>query len=193
MRICYEMIKILETERLILRPPAVADLGPLHEVWADRDVMRYVGAGDAHARDVHESERRLARLLAHQERHGFSLWTVMDRDSGSVLGDCGLIEFAFRGPEIELAYRLGKAHWGKGYATEAASAWTAYGLHELGLGSIVAVTHPANGASERVLDKARSNFCDYFAPRVEPTPGAAPAAPRGGGTRDELERLFRRR
>ena len=35
----------LETERLVLRPPTLADLGPLHEVWGDRDVMRYVGAG----------------------------------------------------------------------------------------------------------------------------------------------------
>jgi RimJ/RimL family protein N-acetyltransferase len=143
----------LETERLVLRPPTVADLGPLHEIWGDRDVMRYVGAGDAHAKDVDESEGRLARLLAHQERRGFSLWIVADRESGTVLGDCGLIEFAFRGPEVELAYRIGKAHWGKGYATEAARAWTGRGLGELGLETIVAVAHPENGASQRVLEK----------------------------------------
>jgi RimJ/RimL family protein N-acetyltransferase len=143
----------LETERLVLRPPTLADLGPLHEIWGDRDVMRYVGGGNAHAHDVDESEQRLARLLAHQERHGFSLWVVADRQSGTVLGDCGLIEFAFRGPEVELAYRLGKAHWGRGYATEAATAWTERGLHELGLATIVAVTHPENGASEHVLEK----------------------------------------
>jgi RimJ/RimL family protein N-acetyltransferase len=143
----------LETERLVLRPPTVADLGPLHEIWADRDVMRYVGAGNAYARDVDESEGRLARLLAHQERHGFSLWVAADRERGTVLGDCGLIEFAFRGPEVELAYRFGKAHWGKGYATEAARAWTRRGLDEIGLKAIVAVTHPENEASQRVLEK----------------------------------------
>jgi hypothetical protein len=48
--------------------------------------------------------------------------------------------------------------------------------------------------AERVLDKERGNFCDYFAPRVEGTPDAAPPASRpGAGTRDELDRLFRRR
>lgn len=143
----------LETERLVLRPPTVADLGPLHEIWGDRDVMRYVGAGNAYAKDVDESEGRLARVLAHQERHGFSLWVVADRERGTVLGDCGLIQFAFRGPEVELAYRLGKAYWGRGYATEAAAAWTERGLGDLGLETIVAVTHPENEASQRVLEK----------------------------------------
>jgi len=80
----------LETERLVLRPPTVADLGPLHEVWGDRDVMRWVGAGDAFARDVDESARRLERLLVHQDAHGFGLWAVAERDSGTVLGDAGL-------------------------------------------------------------------------------------------------------
>jgi len=143
----------LETERLVLRPPTVADLGPLHEVWGDRDVMRWVGAGDAFARDVDESARRLERLLVHQDAHGFGLWAVAERDSGTVLGDAGLVLFGFRGPEVELAYRLGKAHWGRGYATEAAAAWVEHGLVALDLPSILAVTHPANEASERVLDK----------------------------------------
>jgi RimJ/RimL family protein N-acetyltransferase len=143
----------LETERLLLRPPTVADLGPLHEVWGDRDVMRWIGAGDAYSRDVEASERRLERLVAHQAEHGFALWTVVERESGTVLGDAGLVLFGFRGPEVELAYRLGKAHWGRGYATEAAAAWVDHGLTALGLPSIVAVTHPANDASERVLEK----------------------------------------
>jgi ribosomal-protein-alanine N-acetyltransferase len=120
--------------------------------------MRWIGAGDAYSRDVAESEARLERLIAHQDRHGFSIWAVTERDSGSVLGDAGLVHWAHRGPEVELAYRLGKAHWGRGYATEAARAWVEAGLGELGLGRIVAVTYPDNIASRRVLEKSGFRF-----------------------------------
>ena len=120
--------------------------------------MRWIGAGDAYSRDVAESEARLEQLIAHQERHGFSIWAVTERESGSVLGDAGLVHWAHRGPEVELAYRLGKAHWGRGYATEAARAWVEAGLGELGLGRIVAVTYPDNIASRRVLEKSGFRF-----------------------------------
>ena len=133
----------------------LADLGPLHEVYGDREVMRYAGL---HSESVEASEERLRRLIDHQEKHGFSLWAVTDRGTGSVMGDCGLILYAFRGPDVELAFRLGKPYWGKGYATEAAAAWVAHGFVELGLERIVGVTNPENVASQRVLEKVGMRF-----------------------------------
>jgi RimJ/RimL family protein N-acetyltransferase len=144
---------MLETERLIMRPPKISDLGPLHEVWGDRDVMRWIGPGDVYSRDMEESERRLERILHHQEEHGFSLWVVLDREEGIVVGDCGLVLFAFRGPEIELACRLRKAAWGRGYATEAGRAWLDRAFGELGLPRVVGASHPENDASQHVLEK----------------------------------------
>jgi RimJ/RimL family protein N-acetyltransferase len=143
----------LETERLIMRPPKISDLGPLHEVWGDRDVMRWIGPGDAYSRNLEESERRLERILHHQEEHGFSLWVVVERDEGIVLGDCGLVRFAFRGPEIELACRLRQGAWGRGYATEGGRAWLDHAFGELGLARVVGAAHPDNVASQRVLEK----------------------------------------
>ncbi len=154
----------IETDRLVLRPLALADLGPMHDVYADREVMRYIGRGGAHSETIEESERRLQRLIDHQEKHGFSLWAVTDRASGTVMGDAGLILYAHRGPEIELGYRLAKAYWGRGYATEAARAWLAHGFETLGLKRIVAVTHPEHVASQRVLEKIgmrREGTADY--------------------------------
>ncbi len=148
----------IETDRLVLRPLTLADLGPMHEVYGDREVMRYIGRGGAHSETVEESEERLQRLIDHQEKHGFSMWAVTERASGAVMGDGGLILYAHRGPEIELGYRLAKPYWGKGYATEVARAWVAHGFDELGLERIVAVTHPQNVASQRVLEKAGFRF-----------------------------------
>jgi RimJ/RimL family protein N-acetyltransferase len=54
---------------------------------------------------------------------------------------------------VEIAYRLARGAWGRGIATEAASALVAHALGPLGLPRVVAVTYPANQASQRVLDK----------------------------------------
>ena len=136
-----------------MRPPKISDLGPLHEVWGDREVMRWIGPGDAYSRDLEESERRLERLIHHQEEQGFSLWIVVDRESGTVVGDCGLVRFAFRGPEIELACRLRKGAWGRGYATEAGRAWLDHAFGTLGLTRVVGASHPDNETAHRVLEK----------------------------------------
>jgi RimJ/RimL family protein N-acetyltransferase len=145
----------IETDRLDLRPLTMADLGALHELYADPGAMRFAGGPTA---SVEESEARLRRLIEHHERHAFSLWAVVERESGNVIGDAGLVLLEFRGPEIELAYRLKTPAWGKGYATETATAWLAYGFDELGLARIVAVTHPENVASQRVLEKVGMRF-----------------------------------
>ena len=143
------------TDRLELRPLAFADLGALHELYGDPDAMRYMGGPTA---SVDESELRLQGLLEHQERHGFSRWAVLERGGASVLGEAGLTLFELRGPDIELGYRLKTPYWGRGYATEAASAWVAHGFDELGLRRIVGVAHPENGASQRVLEKVGMRF-----------------------------------
>ncbi len=57
------------------------------------------------------------------------------------------------GDEVEVAYRLARSAWGQGIATEAAGALVAHALGPLGLPRVVAVTYPANHASQRVLDK----------------------------------------
>ncbi len=127
-------------------------------MYGDREVMRFIVPRESFSDDVEESRRRLERLIEHQERHGFSLWAVTDRESATVMGDCGLILYGHRGPEIELAYRLAKPYWGKGYATEAARAWVAHGFEELGLERILAEAHRDNTASRRVLEKVGMRY-----------------------------------
>ncbi len=88
-----------------------------------------------------------------QAEHGFSLWLATEKATGAVVGDCGLQPLEFRGPEVELGYRLGRRHWGRALATEAATVCLRTGFEELGLERIVAVAYPDNAASRRVLEK----------------------------------------
>ena len=78
----------------------------------------------------------------------------MEKAAGVVIGRGGLVPIAFNGDEVELGYRFGKDHWGKGYATEVARASAAYGFEKLGLDRLVAVSFPGNTTSRRVLTKA---------------------------------------
>lgn len=61
-------------------------------------------------------------------------------------------------PEIEVGYRLGRAHWGRGYATEAVIAVRDYSFNVLGLPRLVALVDPMNVASIRVAKKAGMHF-----------------------------------
>jgi ribosomal-protein-alanine N-acetyltransferase len=140
----------VETERLVLRPMEVGDAEELHAVYSDPTTFEFIAAGPA--RSIDETLERIALKSAHQTRHGFSLWTVVERESRRVIGDCGL-QMLEGGPDVELGYKLGREFRGRGFATEAARASLAHGFGPLGLDRIVAVAWPANRASRHVMEK----------------------------------------
>ena len=136
---------------MLIRPPRSEDAEQLHAVYGDPEAMRCIPGGAAAS--IEETRRRVARYIDVQAEWGFTLWAVVEKSSGQIIGDCGLFPLEGRGPEVEIAYRFGHAHWGRGYATEAAGACLAYGLQRLRLGRIVAVTRPEHVASRRVMEK----------------------------------------
>lgn len=145
----------LESKRLRLRAARPEDVEPLRPVFSDPEVMRYVGDGSPRdERKVRAAIERWMRL----EPQGMGLFTISTKDTGDVVGDCGLIPIkrsggSERGPEIELGYRFGRAYWGRGYASEAAGRVIAYAFDTLALPRVIAVTHLENAASRRVLEK----------------------------------------
>jgi ribosomal-protein-alanine N-acetyltransferase len=141
---------IVETERLILRPFTPDDLDALAAINSDPDVMRFIGDGKPAPRE--RTAERLAFILEHGRRHGFSVWAVRSKQTPSLMGFCGLHHLDGTN-EVEVGYRLAREHWGKGFATEAARASLRYGFEELKLNRIAAVVHPENIASQRVLEK----------------------------------------
>jgi ribosomal-protein-alanine N-acetyltransferase len=140
----------IETSRLLFRKFAPGDLNDLAAIRYDPDVMKYIGSGRPES--IAEVQVVLDKLIAHWDEHGFGRWALIDKRTGSLIGWGGLSGLENTG-DMEIGYGLGKAHWGKGLATEAATALLKYGFEQLGLDRIVAVTWPGNIASQRVLAK----------------------------------------
>jgi ribosomal-protein-alanine N-acetyltransferase len=141
------LVRVLTTPRLLLRPFTMDDAPAIHAIYSDPEVMRHVGNGPVTS--LAATEKMLRDYIAHQDRRGFSFWAVVHRESGALIGDAGL----YGSDEVELGYTLGRAWWGRGYATEAARACldAAFGAH--GLDEVIALAEAANPASGRVLGK----------------------------------------
>jgi RimJ/RimL family protein N-acetyltransferase len=145
----------LETERLVLRRFTAADVDNLVDLDRDPDVMRFINGGMPTPRDVIQNEI-LPRFLRDYERFaGYGHWAAIEKSTGDFLGWFGLRPADGGGPDdVELGYRLRKAAWGKGYATEGARALIRKGFTELGVRRVYATTYQDNRASRRVMEKA---------------------------------------
>src|SRR3954454_3799066 len=133
------------------RPVTAGGEPAIHEVYADPEVMRYVGHG-AH-RTPAETARALRGYADALAARGYGFVAVVERSSGAVVGDAGLHPLAGRGPDIELGYTLARASWGRGYATETAAALVEHACGALGFPRVMAQVEPDNLASRRVLEK----------------------------------------
>jgi ribosomal-protein-alanine N-acetyltransferase len=147
------MTIILQTERAILRtwsPDDDAEEG--FRIWSDPEVMRYVGTGKPNA-TIEETRAWLGRMAAHHEQHGFGFWALVEKESGRLIGNCGMGYQRDGGLPIEFGYTLARSHWGHGFATEVGRACLRYAFEELGLTELFASVDSRNTASIRVLKK----------------------------------------
>lgn len=145
-------MRILETDRLTLRPFQATDVGPMALVDQDPQVCQYLPAIGTRA----STEAGVQRIIRHYEEYGFSLYAVELKSNREFIGFLGLITPSFQAhftPAIEIGWRLASKHWNKGYATEGAKAVLHYGFMELNLDKIVSFTVVNNQASRRVMEK----------------------------------------
>lgn len=143
---------LVETPRLVLRRFDVdRDLDALARIYADPDVVRFLGDGSTATRD---DTRGWLERNEHERwaAHGFGQWALVERASDALVGRCGLQRLE-DGPEVEVGYVLARSVWGRGYATEAARVAVRTGFRDLALDRIVAVVHVDNAPSQRVIEK----------------------------------------
>ncbi len=163
---------LLETGQLILRRFTEDDVDNLVELDSDPAVMRYLNGGIATPREQVEREI-LPRFLSYDERYeGFGVWAAIEKSSGAFIG-----WFSFRPHdesrpnEVELGYRLRRAVWGKGYATEGARALIRKGFAELGVQRVTANTYEHNSASRRVMEKVGMTLVRRYRPTLDDLTG----------------------
>ena len=156
----------LETDRLVLRRFVEADVEHLVSLHNDPDVMRFLTGGELIS--LEEIEREYHERFAND-----GYWVAQERASGTFLGWFALHPTHDRDPaELELGYRLHRAAWGMGYATEGSRALIRKGFTELGAHRVWAETMAVNLASRRVMEKSGLIFTRTFHLEWEdPLPG----------------------
>lgn len=146
------MTIVLETERLILRHFTPDDAADNYRIYTDPDNMRFMGRRP----DSVEFERyHLRRHIAnYYDVHGFGLWAVVLKESGELVGRCGLLYQPLEGgQEVEVTYLIDRHYWGRGLATEAAREALRLGFERYEFPRIVAFIKHENVASVRVAEK----------------------------------------
>ncbi|MEM9243742.1 MAG: GNAT family N-acetyltransferase [Pseudomonadota bacterium] len=148
-------MKILETQRLILRTFHDHDLDAMARINQDPKVMKYFPS----IGNRKQTYDHIKRIRTHQARYGYSLYAVELKSTSEMIGFVGLIHRAKKEfgacftPATEIGWRLSSRHWGKGYATEAALAVLDYAFNYLNLDEVVSFTVVNNQASQRVMEK----------------------------------------
>jgi len=140
------------TARLILRPWREEDLAPFAALNADPEVMEYFPRTLTRA----ESDNVAEAIAAHFDAHGFGLWAVEVPGVAPFIGFTGLSVPRFEAPftpAVEVGWRLARAWWGRGYASEAARVALAFGFETLALDEIVSFTAAGNLRSRRVMQR----------------------------------------
>lgn len=166
------MKTFLETERLVLRQFTEDDADKLEELNSDPEVVRFTpDAGKPKDYTVIQTQVLPGILALYKQYDGYGYWAAVEKSSQAFVG-----WFFFRPAvhalyfnpalanesDVEIGYRLRKAAWGKGYATEGSKALIFKGFSELGTHRVVAVALAANVASVRVLEKAGLKIQNRF-------------------------------
>lgn len=144
-------MQIVSTPRLRLEPFTLADRAFIVELLNEEDFLRFIG--DKGVRSLSDAERYLQEgPLGSYARHGHGLWRVALKESGEVVGMCGLIRRDYLdAPDIGFAFL--HRYRGRGFGHEAGAATIAYGRTVLGMARILGVTLPDNTASIALLKK----------------------------------------
>ncbi|WP_420156143.1 GNAT family N-acetyltransferase [Siphonobacter sp.] len=142
----------LQTPRLHLRTWQADDQEAFAAINADPEVMLHFPA----LLNRTESDGLMDRFINHFETHGWGRWAVEERETGKLLGFCGLAIVSFQTPftpAVEIGWRFARDYWGKRYAFEAAHAAMRDGFERLHLPEIVSFTVPANVRSYRLMQR----------------------------------------
>lgn len=150
-------MKVLESERLLLRHLEPDDLDDLFRLYSDPEIRRYFPDGTLTREETLEELEWF--MNGHPRFPELGLWAMIHKETGRFIGRSGLLPWTVDGrEEVEVAYLVDKAFWGQGLGTEAAQAILDYGFDKLGLSRLICMIVPGNLASVKVAGKIGMTF-----------------------------------
>ena len=153
----------IETDRLILREIIEDDFMGFYELDSDPEVHKYLG--NHPVTSIEQSKAVIQFIRQQYKKNGIGRWAIIDKASNNFIGWSGLkYEQHLRDgmAYYDLGYRLKRAYWGRGIATETAIESLKYGFSVFGLTEIYAAAHVENIASNKILQKIGLNFMETF-------------------------------
>ena len=149
-------MKVLETERLILRWITSDDAEFLFVLMNDTSYLRFIG--DKGIRTITDAHDYIQNgPIDSYENFGYGLYLTERKEDGAAIGICGLVNRKTI-DDVDIGFALLPEYWSKGYAHESATAVIEYGKNVVGLKRIVAVTAAENQSSIRLIKKIGLRF-----------------------------------
>ena len=143
-------MNIIETPRLILRHLTLEDTKDLAAIYADPIVMKFFSG----IRSPEVTEGKIKNMIESYKNSGSGLWATIYKPDNQFIGRCGLIpQIINECSELEIAYLLARDYWGRGLATEAATAIKHYGFRKIGYQRLISLIDSDNIASQKVALK----------------------------------------
>ena len=154
----------IETQRLLIRELLPTDDHGMLELDTDPDVHKYIGKTPITT--IEQAQATIAFVRKQYSDLGIGRWAVINKANNDFLGWAGFKLITEPTNKhinhYDFGYRLIRRCWNQGIATEASLACLNYGIKELGLKDIYAMTDPANAASRHVLEKLGFQFIELF-------------------------------
>lgn len=152
---CYAAmmpIPTLNTARLTLRSFSMDDAPAYAAIRLHEKVIDWLPRPPEGETRAETADRTIRHFQNCWTQHGVGPWAVCERETGRLLGQCGLRYLEdFR--NVEVLWTIDPAYWGHGYASEAAAEALRFGFEQAGLKEIFAITMPTNLASRKVMEK----------------------------------------
>lgn len=150
---------ILETKRLILREMTMEDFDALYAVLSDSDIMQHY----PYTFDEDRVRRWIVRNRERYRTEGFGLWAVVHKQTGEMIGDCGITMQSIHGSLLpEIGYHIRKDQQRKGYASEAAAACICYAFQNYDFPAVYSYMKYTNVASYSTAMKNGMRFIEEY-------------------------------
>lgn len=146
---------VFETEHLLFRPLQPTDIDSLMLMYADPEVMRFLGG----PRNREEVQGALNGYIREYQMYGHAFFAIIIKEDEQFIGHCRLLSQEIEGKsEMELSYVLDRQYWQHGLAVEGIEALKEYGQQQQGYSRIVSLINPENQASIHIAEKIGMHY-----------------------------------